>query len=92
MLIATLQRLALGRDKEDMIYCATDPIDGELLTEWYDTIMQVQADLDDQGGKYGLMLACYQGESDVPARLSDEEADEADHDSISCGCPAIPCH
>ncbi len=90
MLIAKLERFTPFGGT--VMYCATDPFDGEVLTRWHETIGQVDDELQDLDKSWGLLLAACAGESDVPARPSDEEFGEPDHDGIACYCPAIPCH
>ena len=91
MLIAQLIRYRpFGGD--EVLYCGADPFDNERLTQWHETITQVDDELRDLGKCMGLNLASYAGESDVPDRPRQKEADGPDHDSIACGCPAIPCH
>ena len=90
MLIAQLIRYRPFGGNE-VLYCAADPFDGERLTQWYDSILQVNDDLT-INTRYGLNTAAYAGESDVPDRPRTEEADGPDHDGLACRCPAIPCH
>ncbi len=90
MLIAELVRFT--PPGKDTVYCACDPFDGEVLTFWHLTITMVEDELSGLDKSWGLLLAAYAGESDVPARPSDEEFGEPDHDGIACYCPAIPCH
>lgn len=61
-------------DPTGITYAAAHPIDGELLTGWFETIMKVDdalQDIDDTIA-WGLNIAAYAGESDVPPRLSEE--------------------
>lgn len=87
MLIAQLTRFTpFGGE---VMYCATDPFDGEILTRWHETISAVDDELQDLDKSWGLNLAAYAGESDVPARPSDEEFGEPGSDGITCYCPAL---
>ncbi len=90
MLIASLERLTF-LSSGDVVYCATDPFDGEILTAWHDTIMQVQKELEDNDSDYGLMTACYQGESDVPARPREVGSYITEGTVEPSGCNPIPC-
>ncbi len=90
MLIASLERLQ-DEERNTIAYAASDPCDGELLTTWHGTIMQVQQELEENDSDYGLMTACYQGESDVPARPRNEDAEKPEG---NCGFgpgTALPC-
>lgn len=55
-------------------YAAADPFDGELLTGWHNTITEVDDALEALDGPitWGLNIAAYAGESDVPPRTSGE--------------------
>ena len=88
MLIASLERITR---RGDTAYAASDPFDGELLTEWHGSILQVEGQLRDDDSKYGLMTACYQGESDVPARISEEEPFEPCCESGLAECNSVYC-
>jgi len=80
MLIAHLERLEWSSidknaGKEILTaYAATDPFDGEMLTDWYNTITEVDDALEalDDTVAWGLNTAAYAGESDVPTRPSKE--------------------
>ena len=86
MLIAKLVRYyPFGGD--ECLYCAVDPFDDEVLTQWFDTISAVDDELV-QNTNYGLNTAAYAGESDVPARISDDEAEESEGDLVPIGLPA----
>lgn len=89
MLIASLQKLVTPTGA--VAYCATDPIDGEMLTRWHDTILQVDHELEELDKHWGILLACYRGESDVPLIISDEKPPESDGWSLTGNCTAIPC-
>lgn len=67
MQIASLVRYHYAGDP---IYAASHPLDGELLTDWYETIMEVDNALKDVDDtiSWGLNTAAYHGESDVPER------------------------
>ena len=78
MLIAQLIRYTHPDGQDTPIYAATHPFDGKLLTGWFDTITEVDEALKDVDDTmiWGLNIAAYAGESDVPTRPSGE----------SCGC------
>jgi len=93
MLIAHLEVLSFAVNEEGgEAYCGTDPLDGRMLTPWLNTITQVEDHLIDNEPDYRLNLGAYAGVSDVPARISDDGTEEPEHESITCGCPSIPCH
>ena len=86
MLIAKLVRYyPFGGD--ECLYCAVDPFDNEVLTQWFDTISQVDDELINNT-IYGLNTAAYAGESDVPARISEDEVEITGGDLIPIGLPA----
>ena len=89
MLIASLQKLVTPAGA--VVYCATDPFDGEMLTRWHDTIMQVDHELEELDKHWGLMLACHRGESDVPNFIGDEAPSNTEGRS-GVGTNSIPCH
>jgi len=74
MLIAELCRLKMDFEDSDdnMMYCAIDPIDGEILTGWYDNILAVDDELGELKRHWGLNLAAYRGESNVPKEVGGE--------------------
>jgi len=72
MLIAQLTRYYPFGGSE-CLYAACDPFDHELLTQWHETITQVDEDLQGLPQQWGLNLAAYAGESDVPHRVDSEE-------------------
>lgn len=79
MLIATLIRhdsVRLGDllGADSVAYAAADPFDGEMLTGWHSTITEVDDALEELDGPlaWGLNIAAYAGESDVPPRTSGE--------------------
>jgi hypothetical protein len=88
MLIASLQRLV---HPNVTAYAASDPFDGEMLTGWHESIMAVQNELEENDSDYGLMTACYQGESDVPARPSEEDTSEFCCASGLAECNSVYC-
>ena len=87
MLIAQLVRFTPPGG--DTVYCACDPFDGEMLTYFHLTITQVEDELSGLDKQWGLNLAVYAGESDVPARISDEESPESDGDGLVSYCAAL---
>jgi len=90
MLIAKLVRYyPFGGD--EALYCAVDPFDDEVLTPWFETILQVDESLT-TNTRYGLNTAAYAGESDVPDRPRESGVDEPLHDPLTCLCPTVPCH
>lgn len=85
MLIAKLVRYyPFGGD--EVLYCAVDPFDDERLTQWFDTISAVDEELV-QNTIYGLNTAAYAGESDVPARISEDEVGEPECIGLGTGLP-----
>ena len=75
MLIAQLTRYYPFGGSE-CLYAGCDPFDHELLTQWHETIKQVDEDLQELPQQWGLNLAAYAGESDVPHRNNSEEQEE----------------
>ncbi len=89
MLIASLERIV---HPNTTAYAASDPFDGEILTGWHESIMAVQQELEENDSDYGLMTACYRGESDVPALASEEDTPEFCCSSGLRNCNEIYCH
>jgi len=79
----------------EALYCAVDPMDDEMLTQWYETILDVEDELrhlDTSRVRWGLNTAAYAGESDVPTRPRDEDTGEPErYGSLAVG-PTIPCY
>ena len=85
MLIAKLVRyFPFGGD--ECLYAAVDPFDDEQLTQWHETISEVDNELV-TSSPYGLNTAAYAGESDVPARISEEETEEPEGGLVPIGLP-----
>lgn len=90
MLIAKLVRYyPFGGDQ--CMYAAVDPFDDECLTQWHETIKQVDEELVTHTA-YGLNTASYAGESDVPARLSEEDLGEPECIGLPCGSDSLYRH
>ena len=89
MLIASLGKI--DTPCGDTVYFAYDPIDGEQLTRFFDTIMQVDDDLGELDVHWGLMLASHRGESDVPDLISEEEPFKPCCESGLAECNSVYC-
>ena len=96
MLIAKLVQLIYqtspeGREERDM-YCATDPISGEMLSGWHPTILEVDYALEDLDVHWGLPLRTLVNEGyDVYPNGDDPCGTLEEPDSDTTSSSAIPC-